>query len=196
MRRTSIDTRLLAASALLLLCPLRLAAATEPADESGDPAASLEKQVRAADRDRRWTVTPVGRLRITHPQQVSAAIGALVSAQPAGFDCVATCEYRGWLLQAEPGLAGGQLSAGWAKLVGGKAHRERFLSQVYVGYGFKAALLRTWGDANLSPPDQTFLGVESAVTIININFSLAGFRHVGSGAGDDWRIAGGIGWGF
>ena len=121
----------------------------------------------------------------------------MVVRQPASYDCTTVCQFRGWLFQAEPGLAGGQLSAGYAVVTGEKGRNKHFLSNVYVGYGVKGALLRTWGEANLDPPDQTLLGVEGDFTVIRVNFSLGVFRHVGSGEPDDrWLIAGGIGWGF
>jgi hypothetical protein len=161
-----------------------------------DPASELAR-VRAADEDRHLVVAPLGRLRLSSPQQVSAAIGMILAHQPAGFECTATCEYRGALFQLEPGLAGGQLAAGYARFIAGRGHREKFLSEILMGYGFKAVLLRTWGGANLSPQNQTLLGVEGAASIVNVNFSLAVLREVGPAeVADRWRIAGGLGWGF
>ena len=95
-------------------------------------------------------------------------------------------------------MRGARSRVGYGKLIGGKQHREEFLSQIYVGWGIKAALLRTWAEqANLNPPNQSFLGLEGSATVINVNFSLGVFRHVGSSdADDDWRVTGGIGWGF
>lgn len=161
-----------------------------------DPGPTVLDRVRAGDRDRELSLTPVGRLRVSYPQRVSGSIGAILSRQPPQ-ECTTTCELRGLLFQAEPGFGGGQMSAGYAVIVGGKNQQERFLSQVYMAYGIKAALLRTWHGSSLDPEDQSLLGVEGAVSIVNLNFSLGAFRHVGSGDPDDaWLVSGGVGWGF
>lgn len=165
-----------------------------PADES---LTVLEERILAADRSRELSLTPFGRLRISHPQKVSAAIGAIISKQPPDVECTTTCKLEGLILQAEPGLAGGQLSAGYAVLAGGRNQRERFLSQIYMAYGVKAVLLRTWNRSNLSPEGQSLIGIEGSASIINVNFSLGVFRHVGSrDPSRDWIVSGGLGWGF
>jgi hypothetical protein len=66
-----------------------------------------------------------------------------------------------------------------------------------VGYAFKGALLRTWGDSDVEPPNSTWLGAETEFTIVKVNFSLGAFRRVsGEAMGDSWLLTGGIGWGF
>ena len=82
-------------------------------------------------------------------------------------------------------------------IMGETGRTRSFLSDIYLAYGIKGALLRTWGGADLRPADQTFVGVEGDFTVIRVNFSLGVFRHVGSGnPDDDWIVTGGIGWGF
>ncbi len=182
-------------TALLLATGIVAAQEGGPAPHAG--LTPIEERVRLADLARERRVIPLGRLRLSHPQQVSAGIGALLARQPAGPVCKTACELRGLIVRAEPGLAGGQVSAGYAKLVGGTASREQFLSQVYLAWGVKGALLRTWGEANLDPRHQTLLGAEAEVAVINVGFSLGAFRHVGSGdPNHGWVMTGGLGWGF
>jgi hypothetical protein len=170
-------------------------AGVAPADPGAVPTAV--EQVLEVDRSRQIRLTPFGRLRLSYPQQVSAGIGALVAKVPPSFPCTVNCKFRGLALQVEPGLAGGQIAAGYAVVAGGTNHRDRFISKVYLAYGVKAALLRTWKGSTVDPESQTLLGVEGEVSVINVNFSLGVFRHAGSGEPDhDWLVSGGIGWGF
>lgn len=162
-------------------------------DDATEPA----ERVRERDSLQETRVVGIGRVRVSHPQKLSGAFGALVVRQPQDYDCTTICDFRGLLLQAEPGLAGGQISAGYAVVVGEKRHSDFFITEVFMGYGVKAALLRTWGDSPLTPPEQTLLGVEGDFTIIQLNFSLGLFRHFAGGDPDQrWQLAGGVGWGF
>ena len=176
----------------LSVCSLALgSAAAGPSQEE------LTEQILAEEQDSVLRVVGLGRARLSHPQKLSGAIGAIVFRQPRSYDCTAVCEFRGFLFQAEPGLAGGQLAAGYAVVMGEKGRFRHFLSDVFLAYGIKAALLRTWGDSRLTPSDQTFLGVEGDFTVIRIHFSLGVYRHMGSGTTDDpWLVSGGVGWGF
>lgn len=183
-------------SVALLAGPLGAAIADETRPADG-PAQDITARILEEDRDLERRVAGLTRFRVSFPQRASAAIGAMWVRQPARYDCSTVCEYKGLFVQAEPGLSGGELSAGYAVLMAEKGRNEHFLSKVYLGYGVKAALLRTWNDADLTPSDQTLLGMEGDFTIIHINFSLGLFRHVGSGEVDDpWVVAGGVGWGF
>jgi hypothetical protein len=100
------------------------------------------------------------------------------------------------MLQIEPGLTGGQLSAGWARVLGEKKNNKFFLHDVYVAFGAKAVLMRTWGDSPLHPQDQTLAGVEGEFTIARVNFSLGLLRSLADRPEDRWVITGGLGWGF
>jgi hypothetical protein len=183
-------------AAVLATGPLAAAPSDEaPAAEnlSGDITSGILEEERNLER----RVVGLSRIRLSFPQRLSGAVGAMVVRQPANYDCSTVCEFRGLFVQAEPGLSGGQLSAGYATVMGEKGRNEHFLSSVYLGYAIKGALLRTWNDADLRPSDQTLLGVEGDFTIIRINFSLGLFRRLGSGDVDDpWVIAGGVGWGL
>jgi hypothetical protein len=187
---------------LRFLVPVALIAGSlaARADEppSGEaPPQDITARILEEDRDLERRVVGLTRFRLSHPQRASAAIGAMMVRQPARYDCSTVCEYRGVFVQAEPGISGGELSAGYAVLMGEKGRNEHFLSRVYLGYGIKGALLRTWNDADLTPSDQTLVGVEGDFTIIHVNFSLGLFRPVDTGEAEDpWVVTGGVGWGF
>jgi hypothetical protein len=68
---------------------------------------------------------------------------------------------------------------------------------VYVGYGIRMALLRTWGSSELDPHGTTFWGVEGAFTISQFSMTFGAFRPTEPGADPrSWRLFGGAGWGF
>jgi len=165
--------------------------ATEPA--GGD----LTSRILEEEQDSELRVVGLTRVRLSAPQRISAGVGVIFSRQPSIYDCSTVCDLRGLFVQAEPGYSGGQLSVGYADIMGEKGGREHFLPKVYLAWGIKATLLKTWNEADLTPSDQTLLGVEGDFTVIRINFSLGVFRHVGSGDPDEpWVLTGGVGWGF
>jgi hypothetical protein len=157
---------------------------------------SLIDAVREEDEQRqtRWTGFP--RVRVGYPQTISGGLGVIRSRLPESWDCVTTCPFRGLVLQLEPGLHGAQLSAGFATLMAEKGHRKRFLSDVYLAFGVKGVLLRTWDGANLTPPNRTFAGIEFSYTVTRINFSIGTLHRVDQAPGDDWIVSAGMGWGF
>ena len=70
-------------------------------------------------------------------------------------------------------------------------------SDVYAGWGVRAAALRTWGKSAFDPPGQTFLGVEGDLTLTSANLSLGVFRGVDRDDEDrEWIGMVGLGWGF
>jgi hypothetical protein len=157
----------------------------------------LAEQILNESEDIETRVAGIYRVRLSYPQRLSAGIGGLVVRQPANYDCIAVCDFRGFMFQFEPGIAGGQFNAGYAIVFGEKGHNKRFLSRVHTAYGVSVAYLRTWGNSGLDPPDQNRLGIEGDFTVIGVNFSVGVFRHVGSGEpSHPWLISGGIGWGF
>jgi hypothetical protein len=156
----------------------------------------LDRHILEEDHDlalRRFTLA---RVRISHPQQFSAGVGALWSRQPLAYDCSTVCELRGWILAVEPGLAGAELSGGYAVVAGETGRNRHYLSRMYRAYGVRGAVMRTWGQASLSPPTETLVGVETDFTIIGLSFSLGAFHPVGADAPSSWVISGGVGWGF
>jgi hypothetical protein len=196
--RSGMKIRLLQGLACgLAVCLAGSAAAASPADDPGPAPEDIETHIlqEQQELERRWI--GLAKVRLSVPQRVSGSVGLIGSRQPAGFDCSTVCKHRGPLLQIEPGVAGGQLSAGYAVVMGELGDNDRFLSKVCVAWGLKAALMRTWGDASLSPSEQTLLGVEGDFTVIGINFSLGLFRSIEpSDIDDPWLVGGGLGWGF
>lgn len=166
---------------------------------AGEPVSASPgvEDVRANDRETERRAFVVARARLSRPQELSVAAGGLFVRQPVDHDCATACYFRGLLVQVEPGLGGGQLSAGYAVVVGETLTTPQFIRAVHVGYAFKGALLRTWGDSGVEPPDSTWVGAESEFTIVKVNFSLGAFHRVSGEPTDDrWLLAGGIGWGF
>ena len=140
------------------------------------------------------------RIRWHDTQKVSAGLGAIFVKQPEHVDCSTGCELRGWHFEVEPGLYGIQGGIGWGKLIGETGRSKRLLHTVHFGWNVRGVVLRTWGDSTLYPQSQTLVGVEGAVSIIRMNFSLGLLRSLYSGPGEeygeDWIITTGVGWGF
>jgi hypothetical protein len=158
---------------------------------------SLIEEVRR--HDSRVELRRVGLLgaRLSHPQQLAASVGMIWGHQPEDFSCATACDFRGPLLQVEPGLAGTQISGGYGIIVGELGRNRRFLRRVIVGWAAKLAILRTYGGAKVEPPDQTFFGAEAEFTITSVNFRLGVFRSFTEvDDGDRWLVTAGIGWGF
>ncbi len=159
---------------------------------------SLAERVRA-DVDAtslRWLGT--ARARYSTPLQFSIGVGALVARLPDSHDCVEFCEYRGLVLQVEPGTAGGQLGVGFARLMSRRRPSSPFLTDVYVGWGARAVVLRTWGDSGLDPRAQTLAGLEAQFTLVRFSFSAGVMRRISSAHDDADRFVytAGFGWGF
>jgi hypothetical protein len=167
------------------------------ASASPAPDEPTVEQVRAQDASTERRTYVVGRARISTAQELSLGASAFVVRQPVDHDCATACYFRGLLVQLEPGLGGGQLAVGYAVAVAETRTTPWLVRAVHVGYAFKGALLRTWGDEGSDPPQATWLGVESEFTIVKVNFSLGAFRRVsGESAEDRWLVTAGIGWGF
>jgi len=158
--------------------------------------ADLAREIVAADRDLELRRYFLLRARVSHPQRLSAGVGLLWTRQPASYDCATVCEMRGLAVEVEPGLDGVQLSAGFAVAAAETRRHRRFVARVYRAYGLRAALLRTWGDADLAPPDQTRAGLEGQLTVIGVSFSAGLFRRLGGDGREAWTATGGLGWGF
>lgn len=172
--------------------------ASLPARESGrEPDRALMAEVAARQADVEPRAYTLAAVRLDYPRRLTGSLGVLFAQVPREVDCRVACDLRGVYAQVEPGLAGGQLSVGWGRLIGDTGRTRRFLSSVHLAGGVKASLLRTWGDSPLGDEPQTLAGVEGELTITRVNFTLGLFRPVsGTGSGDDWVVTGGIGWGF
>jgi hypothetical protein len=168
-----------------------------PADSGTSPELDPTQLILDHESTKKTRTVGLARVRLSYPQLLSGAVGVMRSRKPADFECITTCKHRGLLLQVEPGIGGIQLGAGWVLVVGGTGKNKRFLSDVFVGWGFKGVLLRTWGESPLNPPDQTFAGFEGDFSIASTNFSFGVMRGIDPGPEDEtWLITGGLGWGF
>jgi hypothetical protein len=165
-------------------------------DESGVQS-DLVHRILEEEQNEEVRVVGLRRLRLSYPLKVSGALGLMRVRQPADFDCSTVCDHRGIFFEVEPGLAGIQISSGYALLVAERKRNERFLSDIYVGWGVRGALLRTWGDSTLDPSGQTFVGVEADLTVTSANIGVGLFHGVARGSEDErWLLTIGAGWGF
>jgi hypothetical protein len=163
---------------------------------SPDDQAALMHEIAARDANRESRVYTLASVHISSPQRVAGSLGWFVTRVPVEFDCHTICDLRGLVAEIEPGLAGGQLSAGYARIFGETGQHERFLSSPYLGLGVRATALHTWGDGPLAP-GLTFLGVEGEFTITSVNFRLGtSWRIGGAGPTHDRLISWSFGWGF
>jgi len=180
---------------LLSLLALPCAAESDPVpDPRHDP---LVEQIRRHDSRKEMRRVGLLGLRLTYPQEVAGTLGFLWARQPVDFDCTTGCDFRGPMVLLEPGIAGAQVSAGYAIAVGDKGRNDFFLRRIYVGWGIKVAFLRNWGNDALKPETQSFLGLETEFTITQFNLRFGVFRSTATGEVErPWMVTGGIGWGF
>jgi hypothetical protein len=159
--------------------------------------ATMEQRVRAHDADRTRRVYGLARVHWDYPTELTGGSGILVTRLPKDYDCTTTCPMRGFTLQGALGTGGAEASFGYASMVAETGKSRAFLRHVYVGYGIRAAYVRTWGSSNLSPEGDDFVGVQSGWTIAQFSITFGVFRRVpASDPGDRTKVFAGIGWGF
>jgi hypothetical protein len=140
-----------------------------------------------------------GLIRATwdYPTQASVGFGVIAAKLPANFRCKAACLYHGATIQAAAGIGGGELAVGYGSIVGDVGSGSWLLRHPYVSYGVRAAAVRTWGTTTLDPSGATYLGVEGGVTVAQFSLRMGVFRRTETVYGEkDWRVFGGLGWGF
>ena len=166
------------------------------ATQEQEPPLAEQVQAEVDETSLRWLA--ITRVRYSTPLEFSVGAGAVVARVPASHECVAFCEFRGFVAQLEPGLAGGQFGIGYARLVGTRKPRTAFLNNVYVGWSARAVLVRTWGDSKLDPARQTLAGFEGQFALPRITFNLGVLRRISSAHedADRYLYTAGIGWGF
>jgi hypothetical protein len=158
---------------------------------------SMEDLVRARDADRERRVYGLARVHWDYPLKLTGGSGIFVTSLPRDYDCTTTCPMRGFTFQGAVGTGGGEASVGYASMVAETGRSRWFLRHVYVGYGVRAAYVRTWGASTLSPEGDDFLGLQTAFTIAQFSLTLGAFRRVPSDdPGSPTKVFGGIGWGF
>lgn len=142
---------------------------------------------------------PAGLVRahLDYPAIVSVGFGVLAARLPASFECGSACLFRGVTVQGAVGPGAGELAVGYGSLVGQTGGGRGMIRKTFVGYGVRAAVQRTWGNSPVAPEGATFVGVEGAWTLAQSGLRLGIYRRTESSEhGSDWRIFGGLGWGF
>lgn len=175
MIRAPRDRRVVAG--LALLASLILPASTAPAWAAERPVTVL-------------------RARVGAPLRLSVAAAGIYDRRGFRPECRLTCDLRGPMLQAEIGTGGAQIAFGYGAVVADRKRSPALAERVYVGIAVKAAVVRAWDGAGLGPEDRWLVGFELEGTITTVNFSLAALRDASGAERGDWRLAGGLGWGF
>ena len=160
-----------------------------------DPATAMERVV-AEDEDRRRFALGLPGFHISYPQVASASIAVMATSQPRSYDCTTPCDQRGLFVEFEPGLGGGKLSFGWARVTGNTNRSGSLLKAGFIGAAYKLAVLRTWGDLGWVEGGRTYAGVELGVPVAQANVGIGLLYRVDSGQGGRWLVTGGAGWGF
>lgn len=120
-------------------------------------------------------IEPMLTLRVSTPLIASAA---------AGLRFGDAKETWAPTIAGEAGIGGGKIAVGLDSLGEGK-----------LGYGLKAAFLRSWIEPATIDEDQSFLGLEGELSIQRMVLNLGGYRRISSGD-DNWAVSGGIGFIF
>lgn len=177
----------------------------EPASETADPieivssmvdeTAAMEKVVTEEEDRRRFALGLPG-LHVSYPQVVSASIAIMLSSQPRSYDCTTPCDHRGPFAELEPGLGGGKLSLGWARVTGNTNRSGSLLRAGFIGAAYKLTVLRTWGDHGWVEGGRTYAGFELGVPVAQANVRIGLLYRVDNGDGGRWLVTGGAGWGF
>jgi hypothetical protein len=132
-----------------------------------------------------------------YPAKASLGFGVVVAKLPSSFECRTSCLFHGATIQGAAGLGGGELAIGYGSLIGETGSGGWLIRRAFVGYGVRAAAVRTWGASTLDPHGETYVGVEGAVVIAQFGLRAGVFRRADPVVGEkDWRVFCGAGWGF
>ena len=148
------------------------------------------------DNDRRRFALGLPGFRVTYPLVVSASMSVMLTSQPRSYDCTTPCDFRGFFAGVEPGLGGGRLSLGWARVAGITNRQGSLLRAGYIGFAPKLTLLRTWGDSGWVERGRTYAGVELGVPVAQASVGIGLLYRVDGGDRGRWLVTGGAGWGF
>jgi len=159
-------------------------------------AAELREAIIDEEGDRRHRLFGLGGLHVSYPQVVSASLTFMLTSQPATFDCTTPCDYRGPFVELEPGLGGGKLSLGWARVSGRSNRSGSFLKAGFIGTAYKLTVLRTWSEHGWVPEGRTYAGFEFGVPVAGATLGIGALYRVDGGGGRRWTVTGGFGWGF
>lgn len=173
--------------------------ATTDAQERVDTAvggALLAEEIEREEADRRTSVLGLAGAQVTYPQVVSASMAVMLTSQPVSFDCTTPCDFRGPFAEVEPGLGGGKLSIGWARVTGNTNRRGSLLKAGFIGAIYKITVLRTWGDLGWVAGGRTYAGFEFGLPVAQANLGIGLLCRVDGAEGGRWLVTGGAGWGF
>jgi hypothetical protein len=112
------------------------------------------------------------------PQRLSCGITGIISLNQERWSTDVGASVAGILLQAEPGIGGLKVGAGWGFVSSTRdftGHKLGFLGHLgipWVGYAFKAICLRTMYNPWHAPAGQTYLGVEAQANLLMLNMNL------------------------
>ena len=157
---------------------------------------NLMEDVAVEEEDRRGFALGLVGLHVTYPQVVSASIAVMPTSQPRSYDCTTPCDFRGPFVGFEPGLGGGKLSVGWARVTGTTNRKGSFLRSGIFGTAYKLTVLRTWSDQGWVEKGRTYAGFELGVPVAQANVGIGLLYRVDRGDGGRWLVTGGAGWGF
>jgi len=160
-----------------------------------DQATAMERII-AEDEDVRHFALGLPGVHIAYPLVASASMAVMATSQPRSYDCTTPCDFRGYFAELEPGLGGGKLSLGWAR-VGGRTNRKGTLMRSgYIGTAYKLTVLRTWGDLGWVQGGRTYAGFEFGIPVAQANVGIGVLYRVDGGDEGPWMVIGGAGWGF
>jgi hypothetical protein len=148
------------------------------------------------DHDRQRLALGLTGVQLTYPQVVSASIAVMLTSQPSSYDCTTPCDFRGPFAQLEPGLGGGKLSFGWARVTGDTNRHRTFMTAAFIGLAYKLTLFRSWGENGWVEAGRTYAGVELGLPVAQANLGLGVLYRVDGGDRGRWVVTGGAGWGF
>lgn len=156
----------------------------------------LKEEIEAEEHNRRRFGLGLGGAHLTYPQVVSASVAVMWTSQPVSYDCTTPCDFRGPFAEVEPGLGGGKLSIGWARVTGNTNRRGSLLKAGFIGAVYKITVLRTWGDLGWVAGGRTYAGLEFGLPVAQANLGVGLLYRVDGAEGGRWLVTGGAGWGF
>ena len=168
---------------------------TEADSPGTDPAIARERVV-GEDGDRRRFALGLLGLKVSYPLLASASLAVMATSQVRSYDCTTPCDFRGFFGQIEPGLGGGKLSLGWARVTGNTNRSKSLLRAGFIGATYKLSVLRTWGEIGNVESGRTYAGFEIGVVLAQTNIGIGLLYRVDGGTDGRWMFIGGGGWGF
>jgi hypothetical protein len=170
---------------------------TTPVSRTSGEDTALPARLEALEHDRSRRSFTLWSIGFADPRSVFAALGVLSASLPRTSDCHSVCDLRGPTVHLALGSTGGQVAVGWARAIAETGENGRILADVYLAYGVRGVIVRTWGDTSRAEANRTLAGIEGAFTITRVSFIASLLRRLGSdGLRGRWRVSAGLGLGF